>query len=144
MTPNSSFEMQQTVSDPLLSIFQLPHVISRSLSLLKKVPANTLKALDRRRFWEIKLRQDPSMMTDWLHVLNPLMNQKYIATDQITDDPAATHLKKTMRNYIIEKFLATADVVYITLVVRLHYEKWDKEKFDTIYYPAVSFPLLLI
>ena len=104
---------------------------------------NWLKAIVRKNFWQSKLKQDIRVLGDWIDILDPLANHFYISQDLYTDDQVTKKLKTMMRGYFMGKFVAAADVVYRTLVLRLHHTAWDKQKFDNVYYPAVSFSILL-
>lgn len=73
-----------------------------------------------------------------------MLDRKWVYHGDDRGDMAARDLRSKMQLYLLWKFVLSADVVFMELVMRLDYEPYNRERFHEVYYPAVSLSLSLL
>ena len=53
-------------------------------------------------------------------------------------DKTVRAMRAKMQGYLMWKFVLSADVVFLELVLRLGAEAYDRERWREVYFPAVS------
>ncbi|KAG4428197.1 hypothetical protein IFR05_016318, partial [Cadophora sp. M221] len=92
----------------------------------------------RLAFWREKALTMPGVLDRYLEVLETMLDRKWIyrsgddGADQVGRD-----LRSKMQLYLLWKFVLSADVVFMELVMRLDYEPYNRERFHEVYYPAM-------
>ncbi|KAH7350705.1 hypothetical protein BKA65DRAFT_535825 [Rhexocercosporidium sp. MPI-PUGE-AT-0058] len=96
-----------------------------------------LNRVQRLAVWREKAITIPEVMARFLEVFDTMLDRRWVYAVEDGVDPVARALRSKMQAYLLWKFVLTADVVFVELVMRLSYEPYNRERFHEWYYPAM-------
>ncbi|CZR60620.1 uncharacterized protein PAC_10516 [Phialocephala subalpina] len=100
-------------------------------------------ANERRKFWHLRMIEEPDWVEKWLECLDVLVNTKTFAKKHRTDTPWNTSVKSSLKTWTERLFLVSMDLVFREIVFYTHLQSHEPNFIkDTKDKDSVNYDLL--
>jgi len=108
-------------------------------------PPNDARS-NRLAYWRLQASTPASFpdgriltpLEKFTEVLDTILDRKWVYAVGDGGDKQVRAVRAKMQGYLMWKFVLSADVVFLELVLRLSAEAYDRERWREVYFPAVS------
>ncbi|KAL2071759.1 hypothetical protein VTL71DRAFT_12994 [Oculimacula yallundae] len=100
--------------------------------------------IQRLALWRQKTIDEPQSMNSYLEVLDTMLDRRWTYAVDAGGNEGVKSMRYKMQGYLLAKFVLTADLVFVELMLKFNTEPYNRERWLNVHYPAMLLKLMAV